>query len=288
LSPLTKLFVVLHVVLSLMLTAGLIVFVNRTEAFNISLASTKTALSIANTKEQTAEADASAARESAESAVKAVNTQIQSVLGKLTDAQRELAAKDARLAKLASDAALASADITGLTDALKASEDQKAKQADALSQGRADADNYVKKNSDLNLAVSDLTNKLEVALRERTNYSEQLAEQKSQVENLTAIVKDLGGNPNTVGGNKANLGAVAINGVIREVKPINGIPYATISVGSADNVQKGMQFNVIDRDRGVFLGQLTIDSVEPTTATGRLDGPRISDVHKGTEVKTQL
>jgi hypothetical protein len=282
------LFVVLHVVLSLMLTAGLIVFVNRTEAFNISLTSTKTALNLANMKAQTAEADASAARESAESAVKSVNAQIQSVLGKLTDAQREIAAKDARLAKLASDAALASADITGLTDALKASEDQKAKQSDALAQGRADADNYVKKNSDLNLAVSDLTNKLEVALRERTNYSEQLAEQKSQVENLTAIVKDLGGNPNTVGGNKANLGAVAINGVVREVKPINGIPYATISVGSADNVQKGMQFNVIDRDRGVFLGQLTIDSVEPTTATGRLDGPRIGDVHKGTEVKTQL
>ena len=287
-SPLTKLFVVLHVVLSLMLTAGLIVFVNRTENFNQALAASKAALGQANLRAEAAETDANFTRESSEKAVKAVNDQIQAAQAKMVDAQRQLAADDARLAKDASDAALASAETAGLTDALKASEDQKARQADALAQSRTDLDSLTKKNSDLNLAVSDLTNKLEVALRERSNYSEQLAEQKSQVDNLTAIVKDLGGNPNTVGGNKANLGAVAINGVVREVKPINGIPYATISVGSSDNVQKGMQFNVIDRDRGIFLGQLTIDSVEPTTATGRLDGPRINDVHEGTEVKTQL
>jgi len=288
LSPLTKLFVVLHVVLSLMLTAGLIVFVNRTTNFNLALAASKTALAQASLQADSAKADAMFARESSEKAVKAVDDQIQTIQAKLVDAERQIAADDARIAKDSSDAALASAETAGLTDALKASEDQKARQADALAQGRSDVDSLTKKNSDLNLAVSDLTNKLEVALRERSNYSEQLAEQKSQVENLTAIVKDLGGNPNTVGGNKANLGAVAINGVIREVKPINGIPYATISVGSADNVQKGMQFNVIDRDRGLFLGQLTIDSVEPTSATGRLDGPRINDVHAGTEVKTQL
>jgi hypothetical protein len=271
-----------------MLTAGLIVFVNRTENFQQSLAASKTALSIADMQAEAAKTDAAFARESSDKAVKAVNDQIQATQAKLVDAQRQLAAANARIAKDASDAALASAETAGLTDALKASEDQKTRQADALAQGRTDLDNLTKKNSDLNLAVSDLTNKLEVALRERANYSEQLAEQKSQVENLTAIVKDLGGNPNTVGGTRANLGAVAINGVVREVKPINGIPYATISVGSADNVQKGMQFNVIDREKGIFLGQLTIDSVEPTTATGRLDGPRINDVHQGTEVKTQL
>jgi hypothetical protein len=288
LSPLTKLFVVLHVVLSLMLTAGLIVFVNRTENFSQTLAAKYTALAQANMRAESATTDATFARESSEKAVTTLNGQVQASQAKLVEAQQLLAGAGARLAKDASEAALASAQTAGLTDALKASEDQKTRQADALAQGRTDLDSLTKKNSDLNLAVSDLTNKLEVALRERSNYSEQLAEQKSQVENLTAIVKDLGGNPNTVGGTRANLGAVAINGVIREVKPINGIPYATISVGSADNVQKGMQFNVIDRERGIFLGQLTIDSVEPTTATGRLDGPRINDVHTGTEVKTQL
>lgn len=287
-STLTKLFVVLHVVLSLMLTAGLIVFVNRTTNFQQALAASKISAAGAEQRAQAAESDAQLSQQASDRAVKAVNDQITAIQVKLVDAQRQLAAADARIAKDASDAALASAETAGLTDALKASEDQKGRQADALAQGRTDIDNLTRKNSDLNLAVSDLTNKLEVALRERSNYSEQLAESKGQVENLTALVKDLGGNPNTVGGTRANLGAVAINGVVREVKPINGIPYATISVGSSDNVQKGMQFNVIDRDRGLFLGQLTIDSVEPTSATGRLEGPRINDVHTGTEVKTQL
>jgi hypothetical protein len=288
LNTFTKLFVVMHVVLSLMLTAGLIVFVNRTENFAVSLATSKAAVAAATARGDAAMADAQAARESSAAAIKAVNDQIQTVQGKLADAQRQIAAKDAALAKAASDAALASADTAGLTDALKASEDQKTRQSDALASTRTDLDGLVKKNSDLNLAVSDLTNKLEVALRERANFSEQLAQSKSEADNLSKIVKDLGGNPNTIGGTNANLGAVAINGVVREVRPINGIPYATISVGASDNVQKGMQFNVIDRDKGLFLGQLTIDSVEPTTATGRLDGPRISDVRQGTEVKTQL
>ena len=33
---------------------------------------------------------------------------------------------------------------------------------------------------------------------------------------------------------------------------------------------------------------LTIDSVQPNEATGHLDGPGITSVHSGTEVRTQL
>ena len=146
----------------------------------------------------------------------------------------------------------------------------------------------MKRNSDLNLSVSDLTNKLEVADRERTNFQEELAEAKTQSENYVKIIKDLGGNPNGVGGVAANLGAPPINAVVRDTRSINGIPYATISVGSADSVTKGMEFNVIDRDHAQFLGKLTIDSVQPNEATGRLDGPGINSVHSGTEVRTQL
>jgi hypothetical protein len=288
LNSLTKLFVVMHVVLSLLLTAGLIVFVNRTQNFAATSAANAVKLAGETSRADAATADAQSARESAAQAVKTVNDQITTIQAKLSQAQQQISAKDAQLAKAASDEALAAADTAGLTDALKASEAQKATQSDALASSRTDLDGLVKKNSDLNLAVSDLTNKLEVALRERANFSEQLAESKIQADNEAKIIKDLGGNPNTIGGNNANLGAVAINGVVREVRPINGIPYATISVGASDNVQKGMQFNVIDRDKGLFLGQLTIDSVEPTSATGHLDGPRIADVHQGTEVKTQL
>ncbi len=287
-SPLTKIFVVLHVVLSLLLTAGLIVFVNRTENFAANLAASANSRTAAMNRANAAEADAQSARESATAAIAAVNARIKDVQAQLSAAQIQIAQRDASLAQASSNAALASAQSSNLTEALKASEGQKTKQQEMLAQLRSDSDNLIKKDSDLNITVSDLTNKLDVANRERENFSEQLAESKSQNDNLVKILGDNGINPNQVGGIRANGGAVAINGIVRDTRVINGIPYATISVGSVDNVQKGMQFNVIDRQKGVFLGQLTIDSVEPHEATGRLEGPGINDVRAGIEVRTQL
>ncbi len=287
-NPLTKVFVVLHVVLSLVLAAGVIVFVNRTENFAGLLTASTAAKTAAEASAAAARADADSIRESCDAAVRDVNNRLKDMQTQLSAAQTQVAQRDAALAQASSAAALAAADTNRLTEALKSSEDQKSRQQDIIAQLRSDNDSLVRKNSDMNITVSDLTSKLDVALRERENFSEQLVEAKNQNENLTKILSDNGLSPNQVGGTKANLGAVAINGVIRDMRVINNIPYATINVGAADNVQKGMQFNVIDRTKGMFLGQLTIESVEPNQATGRLDGPRISDVQRGTEVRTQL
>jgi hypothetical protein len=69
---------------------------------------------------------------------------------------------------------------------------------------------------------------------------------------------------------------------------INGIPYATISVGADAQVKQGMKFSVIDRDKGSFLGELTVGQVDEKEATGKLEGPHINEVHAGTEVRTQI
>jgi hypothetical protein len=288
LNPLTKIFVVLHVVLSLLLTAGLIVFINRTENFSAQLTASANSRTAAVNRANASDSDAQSARDAATAAVAAVNAKIKDVQAQLSAAQTQIDQKDAALAQAGSSAALAAADSSRLTEALKASEDQKSKQQDIITQIRTDDAALVKKDSDLNITVSDLTNKLDVANRERENFGEQLSEAKSQNDNLVKILGDNGINPNQVGGIRANGGAVPINGIVRDTRVINGIPYATISVGSADNVQKGMEFNVIDRQRGQFLGKMTIDSVEPHEATGRLEGPRVDDVKAGIEVRTQL
>lgn len=285
-SPLTKLFVVLHVVLSLVLTAGLIVFVNRTEAYNVTNKALAASVASERNRASAAEADAQAATANAQKAVDQANAQVNEMRTQLADARRQIGDRDVQLAQAASAQALTAADNSKLAEALKASEDQKAKQSDALAQARGDNDQLIKKNSDLNTAVTDLTNKYEVANSERNNFQEQLQQVQTDAENMRKLLADNGVRPNQPGG--LATGAVPINGVVRSVGPINGIPYATISVGAADNVQKGMQFNVIDRQRGVFLGQLTVDQVEPNEATGRLAGPHIDQVKTGTEVRTQL
>ena len=262
------------------------VFVNQTEDFKTSLVNSQSAASVANSRAAAAESDAASATASSDALVMQANNQVRDVQSQLQSARTELASKDAQLAQKDSSATLAAADTSRLTDALKASEDAKSKQNDVLAQGRTDNDTLTQRNNEMNLSISDLTNRLDVANRERTNFSEQLAQSKTENDSLTKIVKDLGGNPAQPAG--IGTGAVPINGIVRDTRQVNGIPYATISVGSSDNVQKGMQFYVIDRQKQLFLGQLTIDSVEPNEATGRLDGPRINAVHPGIEVRTQL
>jgi len=287
-SPLTKLFVILHVVLSLLVTAGLIVFVQRAENFNDSRKSMQTRIATETARTTAAEQDAQAARDNAAKAVETANAQISQLQMDLAKARTDMADRDNRLAQAATAQALAAADSSRLTEALKASEDQKTKQADLLSQTRSDNDGLVKKNSDLNLAVTDLTNRYEVASRERTNFQEQLQQVQTTADQLRKQLTDAGIKTGAPSGLAANLSAPPINGVIRDVKPINGIPYATISVGSNESVQKGMTFNVIDREHGQFLGQLTVESVQPNEATGRLEGPGIASARAGLEVRTQL
>jgi hypothetical protein len=285
-SPLTKVFVVLHVVLSLLLTAGLIVFVNRTDNFNTTNKALKAQVAAEQSKATAALADAQAARDASDKTTAQTSAQVTQLQSQLADARQKVADRDALLAQAASAQALSAAENSKLAEAMKASEDQKGKQADALAQARTDLDNYVKKNAELNTSVTDLTNRVEVSDTERKNFQEQLEQSKAELETAHKQLADNGLKPATVSG--LGPGAVPINGVIRQISPVNGIPYATISVGSDDSVQKGMQFQVIDRVQGLFLGQLTVDDVQPHSATGRLAGPHVDQMKAGVEVRTQL
>jgi hypothetical protein len=132
-----------------------------------------------------------------------------------------------------------------------------------------------------------LQNKLDVTERQRRYLAEQVTQLTAQnAQQADIIHKNL---PAIEDRNNAIINptpTVALDGVIRGTSVIAGVPYATISLGSADAVEKNMQFKVIDGDR--FLGYLTVDTVEPHEATGRLEGPHVDDIKGGVEVKTQL
>jgi hypothetical protein len=49
-----------------------------------------------------------------------------------------------------------------------------------------------------------------------------------------------------------------------------------------------MEFKILDRQGGNFLGTLVVDSVEPNEATGRLEGPKVAEIRPGVEARTQL
>ncbi len=288
-SALTKTFVVLLCVMSLLSAAGFIVFVNRAENFKQSLAGYQGQLAQSQANLTASKAQVSSLQTQADAArrdVDAAEAQINTLTNANTAA---LAARDATIANDQSQARIMTVTQDNLTAALTASEGQRKSLSDTVTAGRAESDRIAKVLSDDELALSSLTQRNDVSERKLALALEDLAQAKADNDRISAAYKEIGGNPNaTPTGAITGRSAPSINGVVRDTRPINGIPYATISVGSAEDVQKGMVFNVIDRVHGKFLGELTIDSVDLHAATGKLEGPAIGDIRVGTDVRTQL
>jgi len=293
LSPLTKIFVGLLVVLSLLLTASVVTFVNTID--NQKKIAEQTELKLKNemANKDAALAQAQSEKTQANDAMQLAQAQIEQLNQQSTASKQLLAQSDKSLADAKTQLAILSADQTRLAEALKASEDAKSGLQEMVTKLRQANDTSLQQMAQASQQISDLTNRLEVTERERRFATEQLEEARNANQKLGSAIQEMGKNPReilasaTMGGGA--VGNPKINGVVKEVRTIAGLPYATISVGSADNVTKGMEFNIVERN-GNFLGKVKIDTVELNEATGRISGPpdKLAQVQKGVEVKTQL
>lgn len=289
-SPLTKTFVLLLVIVSLLQTAALVVYVNTqgvtTKRVDEALASAASLSARLNA----AESNLAAAEDRAAKNLAMVTDANDARQKSEIDYKQKLADASARVAEQNSRLTLVQADVARLTEALKGSEDTKSKLHQLVTDLRGSNDTALTNAAQMSQEISDLTNKLEVTERQRRFFAEQLEEARSRESKLTSALKDAGVSPAQVLASSAGLkaGAPNINGVIREIRKIGPLDYATISVGSADNVTKGMEFKIVDRSTGAFMGILTVESVEPNEAAGRIRGERIAEIRPGMEVKTQL
>ncbi len=285
-SPLTKLFVVLLVILSIAFVSGTIVALSQVDVNQAAIDQLHKQLNdsktqIANLTEEAAAQHANALATEADCAVR-----IKDRDAKNDSLSTELGAAKAEVADASSKMAVQSSDLTRLTEALKTSEDTKSKYADQIADLRKSNDTYLLQNGELNTTVTDLTNRLDVTERERKYLAEQLTEAKTNSDKLSKALSDAGITVDLASAGTRG-GAPKIDAVIRDTRQIAGIPYATISVGANAQVTKGMEFSLVSNS-GDFLGILTVDSVEPDEATGRLSGPKVDQVQAGVEAKTQL
>jgi septal ring factor EnvC (AmiA/AmiB activator) len=290
LSNLTKIFVICLVLVSLLLTSAAVTFVNRSDNAAETIARLTTTVQAQQSQLNAAQATLAAAT-SSEAFVRsdAQNKVIEAGKSSL-EIQQKLADRDQQLASLKNQNALQSADLAKLAEATKAATEMTSKLQETVATLRAQGDEANKKVADLNAAVSQLTNQLEITERERRYVAEQLVELQGSYKKAVGVIKDAGITPTLASAAPVGVksGAPAINGAIRELRSIANVPYATVSVGTADGVVKGMEFKIIDPVRGDFLGILTIDSVQPNESIGKLAGPRVSDIAVGSAAKTKL
>lgn len=285
-SALTKIFVVLNVLLSIVLAAGVVVWVNRSENF-VKTAATASA-------QHKTDVALVASLKSENELLGAERTQIQqSMQHQLDDARKtndtlqgSVNDKDTQIAQLNANLAQATAAQKSANDALTVAQKMVDTQNTTIADLRKGAVDQDKKNAELTFAVNDWTNKYEVVNRQERDDREQITQLQSDNRKFQELLHKNGIAENSTAPGES---LTRVSGVIRSSEKIGGVPYATIDVGQADAVTKGMQFKVIDpKAADPFLGYLIVDRVEPRQAFGHLYGPHVDEVHEGVEVRTQL
>lgn len=297
-SVLTKAFVVLHVVLSMLLTAGLIVFINQSQATQANVTNMKQKYEAANTRATRLEADVASARAEADRVSQDAANRVRALTAELQNVQRTLADREAQVAKSTQDLAAVSAALTSANEAIQLAQGTQQTLQTQLAELRTASDKNQQRASELEVALSDRNNRLQVAQRQIEELNDELTYSQQQGEGRRGAAERGGRPPAGAQGSAAPSGgaqpaggaapATPIIGQVQAKRVISGVPYATINVGAAENVQQGMTFYVINRRTGDYLGTMKVVNVEQNEATGRLEGPRIDQIGQGAEARTQL
>jgi hypothetical protein len=287
-SALTKIFVILLVVLSIMVSSGLVVFVNRVEDYKTTAAGAVANANAVKTQLERTQAELAAAVANGQALVAAADHRTEAMRAQYETANRQILDFKGQIAQLNAQVASSGATSQGLQAALKAAQDNQAVLQAQILETRKSYDEMAKKNTEANLSISDLANRNQVLERQLRNAQEEIAamQEESKLGGPRAAASSVPAAGTSDAGGESN---VNLNGVIRATQTIGGIKYATISLGSADAVRKGMTFRVLGGAGGnQFLGYVTVNSVEPHEAVGRLTGPRVNEVTSENEVRTKL
>jgi len=167
LSPLTKLFVSLLIVLSLLTTAATVVYVNKEDVQKSTLANTQAQLQSAQAAAQAARDELTAAQQNLTNVQASANQAAQAATTDINARQQQISQLQVELAKGQSQQATQQLDISRLTEALNASQASTTALQTEVARLRTSNDQLVRQASDLNGSVSDLTARLEVTERER-------------------------------------------------------------------------------------------------------------------------
>jgi hypothetical protein len=290
-SPLTKIFVMLLVVVSLLDAAATVVYVNKSQTTQQdyqALSAKNTALQRDN---EVAVADAAAARGQLIAQEQLSANQAAANQASLDKAQADLASMDAENKQLLRNNEAQEANLQGLNAQLGIALQTNQQQGQTLTDLRDANAKLVQSQAENDAALAAQRQLADTYGRQAEYLTEQLKKTQDLVKAYASVITE----------NHLTLPAAAtpaaysgppVSGVVQQLQQINGITYVTISVGSTDNVQPGMQFRVVDTSvqPHEFLGIVTVTQTQANSAIGRLQADaRVQDqVRKGNEVTTDV
>jgi hypothetical protein len=286
LSALTKVAVALLVVASLLLSAGVVVFVNKTEEVGKTMAAAQDKLKTEQAAHADTRAQLAAAHAELQTEAAAANARVAQLQSELTSAQAAAQAAKSELATRDQEKKNVEVAMQNMVSVQKGLQDQLGAATQQVTELRGFRDKLVGERHELNVQLTDALAKIDALDRQRKNAEERAASARAEADDVRNKAQNAGVaiGPNTP--NRTNQGAQPLEGVVKQVFNAGGKPWASISLGAKDNVEKGMRFNVVNNNE--FLGYLTVQTADTSEAAGVLEGPGVNKVKQGDEVKTQL
>jgi DNA repair exonuclease SbcCD ATPase subunit len=281
-SALTKTFILLHVVMSMLLAAGLIVFVNRLDVSAQATKASNARIARLEDEKNVAQAEATTVRAASTAIQQQAQSQVEQLRSELAKANQDALGLRGQIAELQSHSAQDKASLTAAMEAQKVAQQNQGTLQGQLADLRVSQDKLTQQFTEANLSINDLNNRLQTTERARRDLAERLAAATDQLQNTPQ-----GDRADIAGGRIAPSTRNHVEGVIKERQVIAGRPYATISIGSNDAIAKNMQLKIISQT-GEWLGYVTVTSVDQEEAIGVLSGPRVNQVRPNDRVTNQL
>jgi hypothetical protein len=264
----------------------LIVFVNRLDASATATKAAQARITRLEDESRIAQQEAATIRGAQQAVQIQAQNQVAAVRSDLDAAGRQILDLRSQLAEAQAQLASERAAVAAANEALKVAQNNQGALQGQLADLRTSQDKVMQQFTEANLSINDLQNRLAQTERARRDLAEQLAAIQTGDNNAPA------GGGRSAGGGGFDGAQVAssrarIEGVIRERRVIAGQPYATISIGSNDAVTKGARFNVLGSN-GQWLGYVTVTTVQPEEAFGKLEGPGINQIRENDRVTNKI
>jgi hypothetical protein len=281
-TVLGKILVFVNLVFSFV-TCGLIIMVYTTRV-NWNAAYTAQTAALANV------------RRDADADQKAASDQIARLKADIDRGNTERTKIQSERDGLATQLAAAKAEYTTLQTTQGTGQQVIKDQQAELARRKTEVDNLKKLVDDRDKKIADIDRQMALLRDAATNFRTQWDRSKeqngilrTQIESLTQENAKLRQQPGVgTSGATTTVAAPRVEDLRGTIQRVDG-DLATITPGSDAGVAVGARLQVFHlHPKPDYLGELTILSVTPTEAVGRLTGPRARQVKKGDEVAANL
>jgi len=280
----------LLVVSSLLNAAAIVVYVNKEQTTEQEAKATAAQLASVSRDRDNALASAATAQGQLNAQEQLAASEAAAKQSALDKAAADLAAKDADNKQLLRNSQAQEANLQALDAQLAIALGTIKQDAQTISDVRDYNAKLVQNQAENESAVARQTQLAETYGRQVEYLDEQVKKAQDTIKAQSSVIEQ---NHLTVPEQSAapSVSGPPVSGVVQDKQDVNGVTYLTISVGSSDSVQPGMEFRVVDTQAQPhqFLGILTITQADTNSAVGRLesDAQLLGKVQKGDEVTTE-